>query len=91
MGEEVNLKDGAEIAKILTKFCNGFSHDKKGFVEQLTQREHRTLQQCTMNLFLATIEEWSKQESFDLRNEETIRICKQIMQTLGESYRLPTI
>jgi len=54
-------------------------------------RDHRTLQQATFGLFLRTIEEWSKQEHFDLRNEYTVQKSKEIMKLLGGCSSTPFI
>ena len=79
-----------EALQNLTKFVNKLSYPKKVFAKLMMQ-EHRTLQQCTMSLIMATIEEWSKQEHWDLRNEQTIKLCKKIMEAVGDEKHLPFI
>lgn len=79
-----------ETLQKLIRFVNKLSCPEKVFAK-LMMNEHRTLQQSTMRLFLRTIEEWSKQENYDLRNEQTIKICKKIMEALGDNKSLPLI
>ncbi len=75
----------------LTEFVNSFGTDNKLFAQYL-MNEHRTLQQSTMRLFVACIEEWSKQKHWDLRNETTIELAKKIMAALeNENTYLPLI
>jgi hypothetical protein len=74
----------------LTKFVNNLSCPMKMFTKLMMQ-EHRTLQQSTMRLIIATIEEWSKQENYDLRNEQTIKICKKIMDAINDEKHLPFV
>lgn len=76
---------GEEVAEILTSFVNGASsQDKKEFVEKLTKREHRTLQQQAFGLFIEAIFAWSKTEEnrYDLRNEYTVQTSKEIADLL---------
>jgi len=77
---------GAEAAKALANFVNGMGHNIEDFVEQLTLREHRTLQQCAMAIFLGCIESWADKEDgrFDLRNEDTVKISRIIKERLLE-------
>jgi len=67
----------------LSNFVNKFGAPDKKFAQEV-MNEHRTLQQSMMRLFLATIEEWSKQTQYDLRNEDTIRISKKIMSVMED-------
>lgn len=83
-------KWAGEAVQNLTNFVNKYTCPEKVFA-RLMMNEHRTLQQSTMRLFMATIEEWSKQEHYDLRNEQTIKICKKIMEALGDERHLPLI
>jgi len=78
--------EGVKAAKELANFVNGMGHSVEDFVEQLTLREHRTLQQQAMALFLGCIEAWADKEDgrFDLRNEDTVKICRKIKARLDE-------
>jgi hypothetical protein len=77
---------GVEAARTLANFVNAMGHNTEDFVEQLTLREHRTLQQCSMAVFLSCIEAWAdkKDGHFDLRNEDTVRISRIIKERLLE-------
>lgn len=86
---------GAEMCQMLDEFCNsiGGTDDVKDFVEQLTHRTHRTLQQRIMALFVAAIEAWAAEEHFDARNEATVQLAKKIVAATGDKYdrHLPLI
>lgn len=75
---------GAEAAKELANYVNSMGHSVEDFVEQLTLREHRTLQQQAMALFLGCIEAWADkpEHGFDMRNEDTVRISRTIKAAL---------
>ncbi len=78
--------EGAKAAREFTNFVNGMGHSVEDFVEQLTMREHRTLQQCSMAIFLGCIESWAdkKDGHFDGRNEDTVKISRIIKERLLE-------
>jgi hypothetical protein len=74
------------VVEALSNFVNNYSCPNREFAKQV-MNEHRTLQQGMMRLFIATIEEWAKQEYYDLRNEDTIMLSRKIVETIqGESY-----
>jgi len=82
---DTDRKDNIEnTVKVLSDFVNIMGHDRDGFAEKI-MREHRTLQQSMFSLFLRTIEEWSKQEHCDLRNEFTVEKSKEIMRLFNGS------
>ena len=64
---------------------NEMSFDDKAFARQVL-REHRTLQQNAMRVFLAVVREWSAltPNKYDARNEWTVGRAKEIIQKLGE-------
>jgi hypothetical protein len=83
-GRELN---GSEMSMILDEFCNGASDRARAdFVEQLTTRTHRTLQQSAMGLFVKCIEAWASATNFDDRNEATVKLCKKIVDATGDKY-----
>lgn len=87
---------GKELAEALSNFVNGASkNDMREFVEQLTRREHRTLQQRAMSLFVGCIERWAEDldtNRFDLRNEATVRLAARFVQATDKYERaLPLI
>ncbi len=79
---------GAEMAEMLDEFCNSSGSDKvAAFVEQVTCRTHRTLQQKIMGVFVACIEAWAKDENgHDARNEATVKLCKKMVAATGDKY-----
>ena len=84
-------KDVLSIVVQLTSFVNSMSTDKERLFAKAMMNEHRTLQQSTMRLFMTCIEEWSKQKFSDLRNEQTIKLCKKIIEAVGDTNHLPLI
>jgi hypothetical protein len=86
MRTEEEKKKVKAMVEALSHFVNNYSCPNKDFAKQV-MNEHRTLQQSMMRLFIATIEEWAKQEYFDLRNEDTIMLSRKIMKAIeGECY-----
>ena len=83
-------KNPEQMADILSRFANAMCVEQVGFAQAIT-RQHRTLQQSIFGLFLRTIEEWSKQEHFDPRNEYTVETSKKIMDLLGGHSGTPFI
>ena len=79
---------GAEMAQMLDEFVNGGGTEQTAaFVEQVTGRTHRTLQQKIMGLFVATIEAWAEDKfGHDLRNEATVKLAKKIVAATGDKY-----
>lgn len=79
---------GAEMAQMLDEFANkSYDKDIAAFVEQITCRTHRTLQQKIMSLFLRTIEAWAEDKGgHDVRNEATVKLAKKIVAATGDRY-----
>ena len=78
---------GKKAAEALSAFVN--SHNKtayEAFATQLTQYEHRTLQQLVFGLMWMCIKLWAKREHFDARNEDTIKTCKALVESRDELY-----
>lgn len=88
--EATDMKMASEALSTLISFVNKFGCPDKLFA-QLLMREHRTLQQSTMRLFMTCIDEWSRQEDYDLRNEATITLSRKIMETFKDKNYLPFI
>ena len=74
-----------ELMEDITNFVNTYSCDKEGF-KQAFKRQHCTLQQSTMRLFLELIEDIADDDDFyvDGRNEATKKVSKDLI----EGYRL---
>jgi hypothetical protein len=79
-----------ELVKALSNYVNRMGHDTDTIANEI-MREHRTLQQNIFGLFLRVIEEWSKQEHSDLRNQYTIETSKRIMEVLENNTTTPYI
>lgn len=81
---KTEIEQGRHVAKQLADLVNGLGkEDRKAFVDELTSRTHRTLQQQTMGLFLECCEAWADHErihQYDARNEFTVKLAKDIMQ-----------
>lgn len=77
-----------DLANDILSFVNSFGFDSKTFAETICSG-HRTLQQSTMRLFIATIREMAKVHP-DLRNEQTVELAKKIVE-IADSYSLPLI
>lgn len=75
---------------MIDEFVNASGKDKyPEFVETLTLRTHRTLQQKIMGLFVASIEGWAKcaeERQFDARNEATVKLAKKMIDATGDKY-----
>lgn len=77
-----------ELADSVLSFVNAYGFDSKTFAKTIA-RGHKTLQQSTMRLFLAAIEEMSKVYPDD-RNKQTVELAGKIME-LAKNYTLPLI
>ena len=84
------MSTAKDVVNELSKFANAMCPKSEEFAEEV-MREHRTLQQSMFGLFLRTIEEWAKQENYDLRNEYTVETSKKIMELLDDSSHTPFI
>ena len=69
-----------ELADVITDFVNNFNADKEAFIAALF-KEHRTLQQSTIRLFLQVIEAAADQSyRTDGRNDATKQTCQDIVE-----------
>lgn len=69
-----------ELADTITDFVNSFGSDNKAFIEAF-KKQHRTLQQSTIRLFLETVEAVADQSyRTDGRNEASHEVCKQVVE-----------
>ena len=78
--------EGRGLARKLADMMNGAEeHAVAGFVDELTNRTHRTLQQASFSLMLKCLHTWQAKHTsgdFDLRNEDTVRISAEIVKQL---------
>lgn len=81
---------GAEMGEMLDEFCNGAGREHiPAFVEHVTSRMHRTLQQKVMGLFLRCIEAWAEDKGgHDGRNDATVKLCKEIVDKTDKYARM---
>ena len=77
-----------KLAEEVLDFVNTFGCDEQTFAETIC-RGHKTLQQSTMRLFMATIRQMSEVRP-DARNQETVNLAKKIVQ-IADSSSLPMI
>jgi len=81
--------DGMRVAKDICKGVNSMTYQKEfisGFVEEITTKEHRTLQQGVMRGIYELIKAWAEMQEkgyYDARNEATVNFCANI-KTLAE-------
>jgi hypothetical protein len=73
-------KSAQEMVDQITDFVNVYGFDKDGFKDAF-RRQHRTLQQSTIRLFLEVIEMVGKEDyQTDLRNEDAKEVCAQLVK-----------
>lgn len=83
--------DGQEMGQILDEFVNGAPDEaKRAFVEQITKRTHRTLQQGIMGLIIKLMEAWAEDaknpDRYDPRNEATVKLAQKFIEVTGDKY-----
>lgn len=81
---------GEEFAQVVSTFVNGSSRDARKFAAKKMARDHRTLQQNTMGLFMMFVEEMANNTS-DLRNEASVELAKAIMALPDQTRILPYV
>lgn len=85
----MSSKEKAEIAaNDILDFVNAFGFDADTFAKTICQG-HKTLQQSTMRLFIATIRKMEEVIP-DGRNEATVELAKKITE-IADTYSLPLI
>jgi hypothetical protein len=83
--EREDEENGRKLAKDLGRLVNRMGGNGKaegGFVDELTNREHRTLQQSAGGLMFKVIEKWAKdyeKGQYDGRNEYLLKTCSKIV------------
>ncbi len=86
---------GEELARAFEDFVNGAQgKEVRAFVETLTTRTHRTLQQRAMGVIMECIKSWAQaaeSERHDLRNEATCKLAQHIMKATPDYVGLPYI
>ena len=73
-------KTAQEMVDQITDFVNVYGFDKDGF-KAAFRRQHRTLQQSTIRLFLEVIEMVGKEDyQTDLRTEDAKKVCGELVK-----------
>ena len=91
--EETDEDRAKAAISALSRFTNVMSHSSETFSREFF-REHRTLQQGIIGLFLDLLRQMSdpKFTDFDLRTEASVHIARRIREALGEfGFRMPYI
>lgn len=84
-----NKKNKAvELAENVLEFVNSFGYDDEAFAETICHG-HKTLQQSTMRLFMATIRKMAEVTP-DGRNEATVELAKKIV-AIADEHPLPLV
>jgi len=86
--EDYKTRQGRQLAKDILSYVNAFGYDSEAFADTIV-RDHKTLQQSTMRLFIATIRKMA-QVIPDERNAQTVELAKKISE-IAEDYPLPLI
>lgn len=84
------MSEGKEIARELANYVNNMNHDYANFVETIT-REHPTLQQSSFGLMIKCIRAWAEmydKKQYDMRNEDTCKLCHDIVEQFGDDLYL---
>jgi len=85
--QEERYNKGAKLAQDLSNMVNSMAHDDevRGFIDELNQRTHRTLQQSAFGVVMRWIysladipDRWT-----DLRNKHTVETARKIKELLG--------
>lgn len=71
-----------DIVEEISNYVNSYSSDYKEFA-RLMSYEHKTLQQNFTKLCIAWLKELSETESYDLRNEASVKFAQSIKDKLA--------
>lgn len=72
-------KEGKGFADTFSRFVNNMNREPKKHAIEAMLRDHPTLQQGMMRFFMQFVEGMAEMRG-DLRNEDTIALCKEIMK-----------
>ena len=89
----VEKLDGQRLAELTGSSLNHFGFDDtiKDFTVTMSF-EHRTLQQAFTKLCIAWLKHLSEREHWDLRNESSVTMAKDVMELIQEkNHYLPFI
>lgn len=89
MFDESKVNQKAKVAQdALSDFINGSYDDGEEDFITLLKRDHRTLQQKQIKLFLKAIEAFAEipDNRTDLRNEDAVKISRKIVEKFKEDH-----
>lgn len=89
--DQDDREKGAELAETLSRFVNRYDSKVavEAFIEEITCRTHRTLQQNIMGLFLQLVDSWAERDAegqYDLRNEGTVKLATKLKEVTQDAY-----
>ena len=82
-----DLKDAKELTNKISTYFNNFDPHTKEFAEMICN-DHPTLQQNKFKMIMECIKIWAdryEKKHFDLRSEDTCRICSKMLKALDEN------
>ncbi len=86
----VETDEAIRAARVLEDFVNPYGHKKEPFIEQITRKCHRTLQQVIFGLVIGLIKAWAEMYKagwYDGRNEDTCKTCNDIVETMNKNHK----
>lgn len=91
MSRQTQIKaDAKEMVEKFSRIVNCFNDTEVAeVISDCIMKEHRTLQQAMMRVFMHQIKVWSETPFYDLRNEDTIKLSKKIMKNIDKEMFLP--
>lgn len=87
------VRKAEELQEDTKDFLNIFGcnvEDEVKFVE-LMSRSHKTIQQNYTRFVLRWIGKMAMTKYYDARNEASVKLCKKIIDTIGEDNYLPIL
>ena len=88
MSDNTKKKQAEQLAKDVLNFVNSFGFDSETFAETIC-RDHKTLQQSVMRLFIYTICKMAEVNP-DERNKATVELAK-LISVIAAEHPLPLI
>jgi len=79
------------LANDISNYVNRYGTSGSLYLAELMARDHRTLQQAKMRLFVFFVREMAKEEFPDARNEASVKLAKGLVKEWGDGPALPAI
>ena len=80
-----------DLASQISNYVNGFGMSRPERLAEVMVKDHPTLQQGKMRLFVAFVREMAKIEYPDARNEASVDLAKKLVKEWGDGPYLPLI